>query len=144
MLDLDDEKPLVAGYTIPIVDLTDDVGAVITIDREKGQYLGHPSAVLLEDDETILCVYPKGHGRGPLVYKKSSDGGKSWSERLPTPDNWASSREVPTIHRVIDAEGKKRLIVWSGLYPARLAVSEDDGLFLESLENRSGSGGESS
>ena len=127
VLDLDDEKPLVAGYTIPIVDLTDDVGAVITIDREKGQYLGHPSAVLLEDDETILCVYPKGHGRGPIVYKKSSDGGKSWSERLPTPDNWASSREVPTIHRVIDAEGKKRLIVWSGLYPARLAVSEDDG-----------------
>jgi len=35
--------------------------------------------------------------------------------------------EVPTLHRVLDAEGKKRIILWSGLYPARLAVSEDDG-----------------
>ncbi|HIC23616.1 MAG TPA: exo-alpha-sialidase, partial [Planctomycetes bacterium] len=83
--------------------------------------------VLLEDDKTVLCVYPKGHGKGAIVYKKSQDGGKSWSDRLPTPQNWASSKEVPTIHRVIDGEGTKRLILWSGLYPARLAVSEDDG-----------------
>jgi hypothetical protein len=34
---------------------------------------------------------------------------------------------VPTLHRVIDPAGKKRVIMWSGLYPARLAVSEDDG-----------------
>ena len=122
-----DDKPLPSGYSIPVVDLTDDVDGVITIDREKGQYLGHPSAVLLEDDQTVLCVYPKGHGKGAIVYKRSQDGGKSWSERLATPDNWASSKEVPTIHRVIDPEGTKRLIVWSGLYPARLAVSEDDG-----------------
>ncbi len=121
------DKPLPPGYSIPIVDLTDDVDAVITIDREKGQYLGHPSAVLLEDDRTILCVYPKGHGRGAIVYKKSTDGGKTWSGRLPTPENWASSKEVPTIHRVVDGDGNKRLIVWSGLYPARLAVSDDDG-----------------
>jgi hypothetical protein len=51
----------------------------------------------------------------------------TWSERLPVPDNWATSLETPTIHRVVDSAGKKRLIVWSGLYPARLAVSEDDG-----------------
>ncbi len=121
------DKPLPPGYSIPIVDLTDDVDGVITIDREKGQYLGHPTAVLLDDDRTILCVYPKGHGRGAIVYKKSTDGGKTWSDRLPTPENWASSKEVPTIHRVVDGDGNKRLIVWSGLYPARLAVSEDDG-----------------
>jgi len=28
----------------------------------------------------------------------------------------------------MDADGRKRIIMWSGLYPARLAVSEDDGL----------------
>lgn len=66
--------------------------------------------------------------------KRSTDGGLTWSDRLPTPDSWATSKEVPTIHRVIDAEGTKRLILWSGLYPARLAVSEDDGLNWSELE----------
>lgn len=115
------------GYTIPVVDLASDTARQVVVDRETGQYLGHPTTVLLEDGKTILCVYPKGHGRGAIVYKRSTDGGRTWSERLPTPDNWATSQEVPTIHRVIDAAGKKRLIVWSGMYPARLAVSEDDG-----------------
>ena len=59
--------------------------------------------------------------------KRSTDGGLTWSERLPVPESWATSREVPTIHRVVDPQGVKRLIMWSGLYPARLAVSEDDG-----------------
>ena len=35
--------------------------------------------------------------------------------------------ETPTIHRVIDKRGKKRLIVFSGLYPIRSSMSEDDG-----------------
>lgn len=72
------------GYTIPIVD------------REKGQYLGHPTTVLLSDQTTLLTVDPKGHGRGAIVYKRSYDAGLTWGERLPTP------------HRTIDAGGKKR------------------------------------
>jgi len=115
------------GYTIPTIDLSEQKHRQVIVDREKGQYLGHPTTVLLEDGKTMLIVYPKGHGRGGIVYKRSTDGGKSWSERLPTPANWSTSREVPTIHRVVDALGKKRLIMWSGLYPARLAVSENDG-----------------
>ena len=75
----------------------------------------------------MLCVYPKGHGRGGIVYKRSTDGGLTWSDRLPTPENWATSMEVPTLHRVIDAQGTNRIIMWSGLYPVRLAVTEDDG-----------------
>ena len=115
------------GYTIPTIDLSAQKHRQIIVDREKGQYLGHPTTVLLEDGKTILIVYPKGHGKGGIVYKRSKDGGKTWSERLPTPKSWVTSREVPTIHRVVDAKGTKRLIMWSGLYPARLAVSEDDG-----------------
>lgn len=111
----------------PFVDLADDDGRVTVVDRDPAQYLGHPSTVLLEDGRTLLCVYPHGHGRGALSLKRSTDGGLTWSPRLPIPDNWATSLETPTIHRVVDAAGKKRLIVWSGLYPARLSVSEDDG-----------------
>ncbi|HZJ16824.1 MAG TPA: sialidase family protein [Chthoniobacteraceae bacterium] len=120
-------EPLPASYSIPIVDVSEEKQRQIVVDREPGQYLGHPTTVLLEDGRTMLCVYPKGHGRGALVLKRSTDGGLTWSERLPVPENWATSLETPTIHRVVDAQGKKRLIIWSGLYPARLAVSEDDG-----------------
>jgi hypothetical protein len=115
------------GYRMPVVDLDQDTARQVVVDREDGQYLGHPTTVLLEDRQTILTVYPKGHGRGAIVMKRSTDGGRTWSERLPVPESWATSLEVPTIHRVVDPQGKKRLIVWSGLYPARLAVSEDDG-----------------
>ena len=115
------------GYSIPLLDLSGQADRQVVVDREAGQYLGHPTTALLEDGKTILCVYPKGHGKGAIVYKRSTDGGKTWSDRLPTPKSWATSREVPTVHRVVDAAGRKRLIVWSGLYPARLAVSEDDG-----------------
>ena len=121
------EEPMPRGYTIPTIDLAKQTHRQVIVDREKGQYLGHPTTVLLEDNKTMLIVYPKGHGRGGIVYKRSTDGGRTWGERLPTPKSWKTSKEVPTIHRVIDAKGKKRLIMWSGLYPARLAFSENDG-----------------
>ncbi len=112
---------------IPFIDLAHDYYRQILVDREAGQYLGHPSTCLLDDGRTILTVYPKGHGKGGLVYKRSTDGGLTWSARLPTPESWLTSKEVPTLHRVTDAQGKKRFILFSGLYPIRMSVSEDEG-----------------
>ena len=122
-----------AGGKVRIFDLENDAHATalqarfVTVDREPNQYLGHPTTCLLEDNQTILCVYPQGHGRGPIVYKKSMDAGRTWSNRLPTPENWKTSKETPTLHRVIGPDGKRRVIMFSGLYPIRMAVSEDDG-----------------
>jgi hypothetical protein len=120
-------SPQKRGYSIPIVDLDRETAQQVIVDREKGQYLGHPTTVLLEDGKTIITVYPKGHGKGAIVMKKSTDGGRTWSDRLPTPASWETSLETPTIHRVIDRSGKRRLIIFSGLYPVRISVSEDDG-----------------
>ncbi len=121
------EKDIMNEVTIPAIDLDGDKERQVVVDREPGQYLGHVSTILLEDGKTILAAYPKGHGRGPIILKKSEDGGKTWSERLPTPGSFETSRETPTLKRVVDKDGVRRIILWSGLYPVRMAVSEDDG-----------------
>lgn len=121
------QEPTRSAGALPLVDLAGDTARQTVVDREPGQYLGHPTTVLLEDGRTILAVYPKGHGGGAIVLKRSADGGRTWGDREPVPANWATSREVPTIHRVTDRGGVRRLIVFSGLYPIRMAVSEDDG-----------------
>jgi len=115
------------GYTIPIIDLAHETHRQVIVDRQPSQYLGHPTTVLLDDGKTILAVYPKGHGSGAIVLKCSNDGGLTWSKRLPTPDNWTTSREVPTIYKLTDRHGRTRLILFSGLYPIRMSLSEDNG-----------------
>jgi hypothetical protein len=127
--------PALARITIPLVDLATDTSRQVVVDRESGQYLGHVTTVLLEDGKTIIAVYPKGHGKGAIVMNRSADGGRTWGPRLPTPDNWATSQEVPTIHRTLDPKtGRKRLILFSGLFPCRRAVSDDDGATWTMLE----------
>lgn len=48
------------GYSLPLIDLAAETGRQVVVDREAGQYLGHPSTVLLEDGRTILVVYTEG------------------------------------------------------------------------------------
>ena len=97
------------------------------VDRENGVYLEHPHTCLLSDNKTVLAVYSKCHGFGQITMKKSFDGGKSWSERLPVPDSFSTSMECPTVFRMEDREGRSRFCLFTGRYPIRMSVSEDDG-----------------
>ncbi len=121
-------------YSIPLIDLSNEKQRQTVVDREPEQSLGHLASVLLEDMKTIISVYTKGLGRGVIVMKRSTDGGLTWSERLPVPKSWDTSLGTPTIFRVIDKQGKKRLIVFSGLYPIRTSLSEDDGKIWTELQ----------
>lgn len=116
------------------IDLNEDTARQIIVDKEEGQYLGHVTSVLLEDQKTIIAVYPKGHGRGGIIQKMSHDGGLTWSERMPLPESFETSMEVPTIYRTYDEQGNKHLILFSGLMPVRMAVSDDDGITWSDLK----------
>lgn len=119
--------PLPSTFSIPTLDLASERQRQVVVDRQAGQYLGHPTTLLLEDNKTLLCVYPEGHGKGPIRLRRSTDGGLTWSRSLPVPESWATSKETPTIHRLVDAMGRRRLVLFSGLYPVRSAYSDDDG-----------------
>ena len=108
---LADDRP----YSIPYIDLDDQLYRQVIVDHEHGQYLGHPTTVLLEDGHSILCVYPKGHGKGGIVYKRSTDGGITWSDRLPVPESWATSKEVPTLRRVTSESAVPAAEPWAVL-----------------------------
>jgi len=77
------ETDLPPGYSVPIVDLSGESERQVVVDREPGQYLGRPTTVLLEDGRTLLTVYPKGHGRGGIVYREGQDCACPGLELLP-------------------------------------------------------------
>ena len=120
--------PLASQAPLRWIDLDGDASRQVTVRQEPRRYLGHPTTLLLPDGATMLCVHPEGHGRGPIVLQRSEDAGQTWSEPLAVPESWATSKETPTIHRLIDpAGGAARLVLFSGLFPIRSSVSEDDG-----------------
>jgi hypothetical protein len=121
---------LINEFSIPYLDLAFDSSRQFVVDREEGIYFGHPTTVTIEEDqvETVLSVYPLGgHGKGITTMRSTTDGGLTWSARYNEATELGRVEEVPTIHKVHDVTGKERLILFTGLYPARMAVSEDKG-----------------
>jgi hypothetical protein len=108
-------KPAEPWYSpIPVLDISGDRGRVTVIDSVIGEYMGHPDTVLMADGRTMFVVYPLGHG-GPTVLRRSDNGGLDWSSRLPTPDNWRQTANVPTIFRLTDPQGIERLVVFNNM-----------------------------
>jgi hypothetical protein len=115
----------------PTVDLSGDVSRQVVIAQGTAEiYQGHPTTVLLPDGKTMFCVWTINHGGpcGPL--KRSDDGGRTWSDLLPVPENWKTTRNCPTIWRLTDPKGAARLFVFAGSGPAgdmNASFSEDNG-----------------
>ena len=121
-------------FNIPIIDISQEEQYFRVVDKEDGVYLGHVTTAMLEDQKTIYAVYPKSHGKGAIVLKRSDDAGVSFGERLPVPKSWATSFECPILYRTVDKDGHYHLILFSGLRPLRMAHSEDDGKTWSELE----------
>jgi len=141
-----DDVPAYAGpssgtlrtISIPTVDISSDTQRHVIIARGTGKlYQGHCDTVLLPDGKTMYTAWCMEHARliGPLA--RSDDAGLTWSAPLDVPANWHTTANTPALHRLVDSQGKARLICFAdGLdwrrkgeppYPMHQAVSEDDG-----------------
>lgn len=88
-----------------ISDEFDYLYELTTLDNSR-DYMAHPDSVLLKNGN-ILTMYPAGHGKGAVLNKVSTDGGKSWSESIEnTPSSWENSQETPTVYRLTFTDGK--------------------------------------
>ncbi|MEN3940725.1 FAD-dependent oxidoreductase [Prosthecobacter sp. SYSU 5D2] len=131
-------SPIQAEDHPPVLDLSGDTSRQVIVAQGTPEiYQGHPTTVLLPDGKTMYCVWTYGHGGGCGPMKRSDDGGLTWSELLPVPENWATTRNCPALYRLTDPQGVSRLFVYAGQGPGgtrqpdngtmQMSYSMDDG-----------------
>lgn len=113
---------------LPLIDISGESHRHVTVAAgTESDYRGQVNTVLMQDGKTMLAVWSVGHGGncGPL--KKSVDGGRTWSELLPTPESWGDIRSCPCIFRLTDQAGVERLFVFAGKGRHHSSMSLDGG-----------------
>lgn len=123
-----------------------DLYAQYIVDDASG-YMAHPDSVIVDRDgtETILTMYPEGHGRGAVLTKESSDGGMTWgARRTDTPESWKESKETPTVYRLYDENDERDWLVMISAVPSwgkghgdgfNASISKDDGRTWSEFKN---------
>lgn len=103
---------------IPTLDISgENERHVVIAEGTDETYQGHPTTLLMPDGKTMFCVWTVNHGGpcGPL--KRSDDGGKTWADLLPVPDNWREVNNCPALYRLAGPAGPARLFVFAGQGP---------------------------
>jgi predicted neuraminidase len=120
-----------AHASLPTIDLSGDAfRQVVVAQGTPDVYQGHPTTLLMPDGKTLLCVWTYGHGGACGPMKRSDDGGKTWSDLLPVPENWRKARNCPALYRLADPNGIARLFVFAGQGPdgsMQQSHSDDEG-----------------
>lgn len=74
-------------------------------------YNGHPTTVMLNDNQTIFCTWSLGHGGRADYLAKSTNGGMDWKLQ-DVPKDWKNMYNCPSIYLLKDKAGKERLFVF--------------------------------
>lgn len=96
---------------IPTLDISDDVSRQTVIARGDKERQGHANMILLPN-KTIYIIWTIGHGGPATELKKSEDGGRTWSELLPVPENWKHHANCPPLYLLKDPDGTERLTTY--------------------------------
>ena len=114
--------------SMPVIDISEQTNRqVIVAAGTQTEYRGQVDTVLMADGKTMFAAWSIGHGGrcGPLM--KSVDGGLTWSDLLPTPENWSEISSCPCIFRISDSQGVERLFIFAGRGKHHGSRSEDGG-----------------
>lgn len=113
---------------VPTIDISGETDRhVIVAAGTETDYRGQVNTVLMGDGKTMFAVWSIGHGGkcGPM--KKSVDGGLTWSDMIPTPENWIEVGSCPCIFRLVDTKRVERLFVFAGRPKHYRSMSLDGG-----------------
>jgi hypothetical protein len=131
-------KSVFTDINLPTVDLSDQTERHVFLARgTETDWNGHPSTMLMPDGKTLFCAWQgrrdgeREHGAPAGYLKRSDDGGQTWGDYVDVPANWLEiGRGSPTLHRLVDEQGKGRLFVFcrdEDRTTFLQAVSEDEG-----------------
>ncbi len=112
---------------LPWIDISYEKGRQTIIAQGTEElYNGHPTTVMMDDNQTIFCTWSYNHGGKCGLMARSTDAGRSW-EQIETPADWQTTVNCPSIYRLTDKQGKERLMVFAAQPNMSQTYSEDGG-----------------